>query len=80
MYIDNKSKDLIFKGTPELERDICMECGKEPVIIWKPAVWGTILLCGECSQLIGTQLIKDVRSFELDSGLSVKVKTEVIRK
>lgn len=80
MYIDNKSKDIIFNETPELEKDICMECGKEPVIIWKPATWGTILLCGECAQVIGTHLIKDVRSFEIDNSLSVKVIADLIRK
>jgi hypothetical protein len=50
-----------------------MECGKTPYILWKPAQWGTILLCGECTQIVATQLMKDVRSYELEHRVSVKV-------
>jgi hypothetical protein len=59
--------------TPELEGSTCMKCGKAPYILWNPAQWGAILLCGECAQVIATQLMKDVRSYELDRQVSVKV-------
>jgi len=63
-----------MQGTPELDRSHCMECGKMPYILWKPAQWGAILLCGECAQIVATQLMKDVRSYELDHRVSVKVR------
>jgi hypothetical protein len=34
---------------------------------------GAILLCGECAQVVATQLMKDVRSYELDTHVAVKV-------
>ncbi|RMF93752.1 MAG: hypothetical protein D6736_01225 [Nitrospinota bacterium] len=76
MYIRPENRELIFKGTPGLERETCMECGKEAVIIWEPAEWGVILLCGECAQTIGVQLLKDVRSYEMDNHLSVKIQSQ----
>jgi hypothetical protein len=48
-----------------------MEYGKTPYILWNPAQWGAILLCGECAQTVATQLMKDV--YELDRHVSVKV-------
>jgi hypothetical protein len=62
-----------MRETPELERSTCMECDKTPYILWKSAQWGTILLCGACAQIVATQLMKDVRSYELDHHVAVKV-------
>lgn len=73
MYIREADRAVILQKTPEVERSICMECGKTPHILWKPAQWGAILLCGECAQVVATQLMKDVRSYELDQHVSVKV-------
>jgi hypothetical protein len=73
MYIREVDRDIIMQETPELERSSCMECGKTPHILWKPAQWGAILFCGECAQIVATQLMKDVRSYELDQQVSVKV-------
>ena len=73
MYIREVDRAIIMQETPELERSTCMECGKAPFILWKPAQWGTILLCGECAQIVATQLMKDVRSYELEHRVSVKV-------
>jgi transcription elongation factor Elf1 len=73
MYIRQEDREIIMRETPELERSNCMECGKTPHILWKPARWGAILLCGECAQMVATQLMKDVRSYELDQHVSVKV-------
>jgi hypothetical protein len=73
MYIRDVDRDIIMQETPELEHSSCMECGKTPYILWNPAKWGGILLCGECAQILATQLLKDVRSYELDHHVSVKV-------
>jgi hypothetical protein len=73
MYIREADRPIIMHETPELERSTCMECGKTPYILWNPAHWGAILLCGECAQMVATQLMKDVRSYELDQRVSVKV-------
>jgi len=73
MYIREADRAVILQKTPEVERSICMECGKTPHILWEPAQWGAILLCGECAQVVATQLMKDVRSYELDQHVSVKV-------
>lgn len=73
MYIREVDREIIMRETPELERSNCMECGKSPYILWKSAQWGTILLCGECAQTVATRLMKDVRSYELDHRVSVKV-------
>jgi hypothetical protein len=73
MYIREVDRDIIMQETPELEHSNCMECGKTPYILWKSAQWGTILLCGECAQIVATQIMKDVRSYELDRHVSVKV-------
>jgi transcription elongation factor Elf1 len=73
MYIHEVDRTIIIQETPELERATCMECGKTPYVLWKPAQWGTILLCGECAQVVATQLLKDVRSYEMDRKVSVKV-------
>ena len=73
MYIREEDRDIIMGETPELERSNCMECGKTPHILWKSAQWGAMLLCGECAQIVATQLMKDVRSYELDHRVSVKV-------
>jgi hypothetical protein len=79
MYIREADRDIITRETPELERTSCMECGKTPYILWKSAQWGVILLCGECAQSIATQLMKDVRSYELDQQVSVKVGATLTR-
>jgi hypothetical protein len=73
MYIREVDRDIIMQETPELEHYSCMECGKMPYILWNPPQWGAILLCGECAQVVATQLMKDVRSYELDQHVSVKV-------
>ena len=75
MYIRDVDRDIIMQETPELERYSCMECGKTPYILWNPAQWEAILLCGECAQTVATQLMKDVRSYELEQHVSVKVAT-----
>jgi len=77
MYIHETDRSIIMQETPELEHTTCMECGKLPYILWKSAQWGTILLCGECAQIVATQLIKDVRSYELDHRVSVKVQANL---
>jgi transcription elongation factor Elf1 len=79
MYIREADRDIITRETPELERTSCMECGETPYILWKSAQWGVILLCGECAQSISTQLMKDVRSYELDQQVSVKVGATLTR-
>jgi hypothetical protein len=73
MYIREADRAIIMHETPELEGSTCMECGKTPYILWNPAKWGAILLCGECAQVLATQLMKDVRSYEFDQRVSVKV-------
>jgi hypothetical protein len=73
MYIREADRTIIMQETPELEGSTCMECGKTPYVLWKPAQWGAILLCGECAQVVATQLMKDVRSYELDRHVAVKV-------
>ena len=50
-----------------------MECGKTPYILWKSAQWGAVLLCGAWAQTVATQLMKDVRTYELDHHVSVKI-------
>lgn len=73
MYIREVDRDIIMQETPELERSTCMECGKSPYILWKSTQWGAVLLCGAWAQTIATQLMKDVRSDELDHHVSVKI-------
>jgi hypothetical protein len=73
MYIQEGDRDIIMQETPELEHSNCMECGKTPYILWKSTQWGAVLLCGECAQIVATQLMKDVRSYELGHHVSVKV-------
>jgi transcription elongation factor Elf1 len=77
MFIRESDRPIIMQKTPDLERTVCMECGKVPHVLWKPARWGTILLCGECAQVVATQLMKDVRSYELDHGVAVKVRAHL---
>ena len=72
MYIREVDRDIIMEETPELEHATCMECGQMPYILWKSAQWWAVLLCGACAQTIATQLMKDVRSDELDHHVSVK--------
>jgi hypothetical protein len=50
-----------------------MECGKTPYIPWNPTQLGAILLCRECAQTIAMQLMNDLRCYELDQHVSVKV-------
>ncbi|MBI4639065.1 MAG: hypothetical protein HY731_00115 [Candidatus Tectomicrobia bacterium] len=73
MYIREVDRPIIVKATPEVDHSTCMECGKLPYIFWNSSQWGTILLCGECAQIVATQIMKDVRSYELDHRVSVKV-------
>jgi hypothetical protein len=80
MYIRPENRDIIFHETPELDKETCMECGKEATIIWKPAEWGVILLCPECAQTIGVQLLKDVRSHEVDNNISVKISSQTTQR
>ncbi len=78
MYIRPENREIIFHETPEVDKETCMECAKEASIIWKPAEWGVILLCPECAQSIAVQLLKDVRSYEIDNNTSVKVSSEAV--
>jgi hypothetical protein len=77
MYIREADRAIIMHETPELEGSTCMDCGKTPYILWNPAKWGAILLCGECAQVVATQLMKDVRSYELDTHVAVKVQARL---
>jgi hypothetical protein len=80
MYIHEADRDMIMQETPELERYSCMECSKTPYILWNPAQWGAMLLCGECAQIVATQLMKDVRSYELGRHVSLKVEATRTRR
>jgi hypothetical protein len=60
----------------ELGADTCMQCEQAGVIAWRLRQVG-LLLCGECAQYLATQLLKDVRSYELDQNVTVKVRTEL---
>jgi hypothetical protein len=50
MYIREADRAIIMKETPDLEGSTCMECGKTPHILWKPAQWGAVLLCAASSR------------------------------
>ena len=63
MYIRDAERDIIMQETPELERYSCMASGTV----------GAIQLCGGCAQAVATQLMKDVRCYESDQQVSVKV-------
>jgi hypothetical protein len=60
----------------ELGSDGCMHCEQAGVIAWRLREVG-LLLCGECAQYLATQLMKDVRSYEIDQNITVKVRTEL---
>ena len=80
MYIKQDDQAEILNHLPDLEEASCMECGAEPRILWTAACKGLILLCPSCAQLIGVQLLKDVRNYELDQKVSVRANIEVVPK
>ncbi len=79
MYIDPKRKGELLESGIMTGNETCDMCEKAPVIIWSINS-GPLLLCGECAQYLGTQLLKDVRNYEIDNHLSVKVRTELVER
>ena len=77
MYITEEARERLTELGILTSESRCIECDRMPEIIWHGSN-GVILVCAEHSQYISTQLLKHVRSFELTTGLSVKVTTEII--
>lgn len=80
MYMKRREENEILQRLPDLDKSVCMECGGEPRILWTAAKYGLILLCAGCAQVIGLQLLKDVRSYELDEKVSVRMHVDVVPK
>ena len=76
MYLGPKEK-LELKSQGILGGDErCLMCSEPAVILWNFDET-VLLLCGEHAQYLGTHLLKDVRSFEVSTKKSVKVRTEL---
>ena len=76
MYVSEGERNKL-KSQGFIDRDaVCYVCGIDLDIFWHGS-HGDIALCLQHGQYIGTHLLKDVRTGEIDKGLSVKVRTEI---
>jgi len=53
-----------------------MGCGRKPNIVWM--MTGPLYLCAEDAQYLATQLLKDVRDYERENGILIKVRTQKV--
>jgi len=75
MYLgaDQKTK-LIEQGILRGD-EACLLCSQASVVFWSLGDL-QLFLCGEHAQYLGTHLLKDVRSYEIATHQSVKVRME----